>query len=102
MPITDATSLISKFSDLSYSAVWVLVSVAIIFIVWNAVMLALKGGEGEDRKKYQNSIIWGIVGLAVILSIWGLVAILTNTFGTNNSFSNAQSSQDLQGVMLVK
>jgi hypothetical protein len=40
--------------------------------------------SGEERAAHRSSILWGLVGLAVILSIWGLVAILRNTFNTQN------------------
>ena len=71
------------------TGVWLLVSLAVLFIVWHSVQFIRHAG-GEDRKTYQNAIMWGIVGLAVILSIWGLVAILTNTFGTSGVNAPAQ------------
>lgn len=80
-PVTDFNSLTTKFTGIGNTIVGILIAVAVIYIVYNALMFIINAG-GDDRKKYQNAILWGIVGLFVILSIWGLVAILTNTFGT--------------------
>ena len=33
-------------------------------------------------------MIWGLIGLAVIVSIWGLIAVLRNSFGIDNSAGN--------------
>lgn len=82
--ITDANGLTSKISNLGNTFVTLLISFAVIYIIWNVVRYLIAGGE-EDRKKGGMGILWGVVGLFVILSIWGLVAILTNTFSTSNN-----------------
>jgi hypothetical protein len=58
-----------------------LVSLAVIYIIWNVVQYFIKPSEG-DRKDAGMNILWGIIGLFVIVSIWGLVNIFTNTFKT--------------------
>lgn len=80
--ITDANSLTQKLIDISNVVIYLLISLAVIFIIWNVVMYLIKSGDEEGRGKARSSILWGIVGLAVILSIWGLVNILVNTFRT--------------------
>lgn len=80
--VTDANSLTQKLIDIGNVVIYVLISLAVIFIIWNVVMFLIKSGDEEGRGKARSQILWGIVGLAIILSIWGLVNILVNTFRT--------------------
>ena len=98
-PVTNADSLIIKFAYLIDAAAWVLISLSVIFIVWNAFMFIKGAASEEDRAKYRAAILWGIVGLAVILSIWSLVAILRNTFGTSNLRDREQVRQDINSLI---
>lgn len=85
-PVRDFNSLTIKANSIGNTIIGILIALAVIFIVYNVLMFIIKAGT-DERKTYQNAILWGIVGLAVILSIWGLVAILTNTFGTTTGGS---------------
>lgn len=98
-PVQDANDVLLKFADIMDSAVWVLISLAVLFIIWNAVMF-IKHAGGDDRGKYQNAILWGIVGLFLILSIWGLVNILGRTFKTGNLDNADEASEQLDGLMI--
>lgn len=82
-PVYDADSLAVKLTSLGNTAIGILISLAVIYIIWTAVRFAM-AGEGEARTALRGQIVWGVIGLAIILSIWGLVAILTNTFNTQN------------------
>jgi len=81
-PVRDFNSLTVKATSIGNTIIGILIALAVIFIIYNVLMFIVKASDPEGRKAYQSAILWGIVGLAVILSIWGLVAILTNTFGT--------------------
>jgi NhaP-type Na+/H+ or K+/H+ antiporter len=81
-PITDANSLSVKLTSIGNTVIGLLISLAVLWIIVNAVRFIMAGPD--DRTAIRASILWGIAGLAVILSIWGLVAILTGTFVTNN------------------
>ena len=96
-PVTDANSLVLKTQSFIYVAIWALVSLGVLFVIWNAVRSIIHADDAEKRKTYQAAIIWGIVGLFAILSIWGLVTILQNTFGTNNYV--APSSQGINNLV---
>jgi hypothetical protein len=80
--ITDANSLTTKLVAIGNVIIYLLISLAVIFIIWNVVMFLVRGNDPTKRTDALKSIGWGIVGLAVILSIWGLVNILTGTFRT--------------------
>jgi uncharacterized membrane protein YuzA (DUF378 family) len=101
--ITDVNSLTSKLVGIGNTVIYLLVSLAVIYIIWNTVQYFIKGQSGEenDRRKSGMSILWGIVGLAIILSIWGLVGILTNTFrttSTNQPIPNLGNSVGSGGI----
>lgn len=81
-PLTNVNNVTSRAIGIGNTIIYLLVALAVIFIVWNIVMYLIKGGDEEGRKNARNNILWGIVGLAIIVSIWGLVNILTNTFAT--------------------
>ena len=83
--ITDANSLISRLASIGNAVVYLLIGLAVIYIVWAVVRYLIMGSDAEGRHEAISRIIWGVVGLAIILSIWGLVSILLNTFGTDNS-----------------
>lgn len=98
--VTDANSLFQKLYDIGDSLIFLLIFLAVLYIIWASVKLAMSEA-GEPRKALQGQIIWGIIGLAIILSIWGLVNILGRTFGLGNyGGNNSRSSQDLNGLML--
>ena len=93
--IIDANSLSNRLIGLGNMFTYLLIALAVIFIIWNIVMYFIKGSSDETaRSKAGQSILWGIVGLFVILSIWGLVNILMNTFRTTaptNSIPQVQN-----------
>ncbi len=82
--INDAGSLTNKLTNLGNTFIGLLIAAAVIFIIWHAVMFIVKASDEAERGKHRSGVLWGIVGLAIILSIWGLVAILRNTFATDN------------------
>ena len=81
-PVTDVNSLSLKLQDIGNLVIYILIALAVIFVVWNVVMTLIKAGNQEEKAGHMKNIGWGILGLAIVLSIWGLVAILTNTFRT--------------------
>lgn len=99
--VTNANTLAVKLVAMGNTAVWILVSLAVVFIVWNAVQFIMHADAEDDRKKYRGAIIWGIVGLAVIMSLWGLVNILRNTFGADNVYNQSQAEQNVNSLILT-
>ncbi len=89
MASAQALSTITNINDVSKRALsigdtftYILVALAVIFIVWNVVMYIIKPAASDDKAAASKNILWGIVGLFIIVSIWGLVNILTNSFKT--------------------
>lgn len=81
-PIRDVNGVSSKLVQIGNLVMYLLIALAVIFIVWNVVMYIVKGADPEAKTAHMKNVGWGILGLAIILSIWGLVNILTTTFKT--------------------
>jgi hypothetical protein len=76
-------SLASLLDDVRYYidvALPLLVSLAVVWFVWQVIRYTISGDE-DKKKEAKSGIIWGIVGLFVIVSVWGLVGFLSNTLG---------------------
>ena len=96
-PVSVFAQQITNFDDVTYKAtnigqtvIVILISFAVIWIIVNVVRYLIAGKDGAERAEGGMRILWGVVGLFVILSIWGLVAILKNTFSTNNNVPTNQ------------
>lgn len=74
---TETTSLLGFILKL-------LISLAVVWFIWNVVRYAMSAEE-DGKEKAKEQMIHGIIAIAVIVSIWGIVAILTGMFGTDNS-----------------
>lgn len=83
--INNVNDLGVKAADIINTVTYLLVAVAVIFIVWNVVRYLILPSGAEGKAAVGGNILWGIVGLFIIVSIWGLVNILTNTFATNGT-----------------
>jgi hypothetical protein len=79
--------LLCKFGSLLNSIVPVLIALGVVYFVWGVITYVVSDDE-EAKQKGRNRIIYGIIGLAVIIGLWGLVNLLKNTFGLNNTTQN--------------
>ena len=79
---TGLGGLIRWFSGLLSLAVPLIISLAVVYFIWNVFMFFIKEGEPKDEAK--KGIIWGIVAIFIMVSVWGLVNILSSTFQLGN------------------
>lgn len=77
--VIGADSLITKVNSILKSILPIIVSVAVIYFVYQVLMYTISGDE-EKKKVAKGGMIYGIIGLFVMVSIWGLVGILSGTF----------------------
>lgn len=84
---------ICKIQGLLASILPLIVSFGVIYFIWGIVQYFIADGE-EAKKNGKDRIIYGIIGLAVIISIWGLVNIVTQTFGLEQT-----NAPDLSGLV---
>lgn len=77
--LSDVNAVTDRFTQLSNTFVTILISLAVLWIIYSIVRYVI-AGDSEKRKEGGQHILWGVVGIFVIFSIWGLVNILRNTF----------------------
>lgn len=58
---------------------------AVFFFLWNVFNLITKATQDEERAKFKSQIAWGLVAIAVMASMWGLVTLVLNSTGLDNS-----------------
>ncbi len=85
-PVRDLQTFICKIGDIFNIIVPILIALGVIIFIWGVLVYVLASDE-EAKSKGRDKIIFGIIGLAVIIGLWGLVRILTNTFGVENTGS---------------
>ena len=94
--VTDANSLIRKINSLMDAAIPLLVTFAVLYLVYAIVRYIIAGDE-ETRKEGKKMVMWGIAGLAIIMVIWGIVRLLVNTVGIGNN--NTPTSNELPSAL---
>ena len=83
-PVRDLQTFICKIGDILNIIVPILIALGVVIFIWGVLTYVIASDE-EAKSAGRNRIIWGIIGLAVIVGLWGLVRILTNTFGVQNT-----------------
>ncbi len=83
--VTNFSSLLFRLEQIISIVVPFLVAVAIFIIVYGILGYISHAADEEKRKQAKDFITWGVIGVFFMLSIWGLVTILINSFGLDNS-----------------
>src|SRR3989344_9654639 len=83
-PLTDINSVATKATIIGDLIISLFISIAVIWIIISVVRYLIATNDPEKRKEGGKAILFGVIGLFVILSIWGLVAILRNSFRTQD------------------
>lgn len=82
--INNIQSLICKFNEILGAILPFLIALGVVYFVFGVITFVISSDE-EAKTTGRNRMIYGIIGLAVIIGMWGLVRIVTNTFGLNNT-----------------
>ena len=86
--INNAKDLTKRLAGIGDIVIYLLVALAVIFIVYNIVIYIVKGNDPKVKPEALKNAGWGILGLAIIVSLWGLVNIIISSFNTNNNTPN--------------
>jgi len=86
-PSQGVNGLFALFGSWLKLALPILISLAVVWFVWNIFRYIIAGSE-DDKKAARVGMIWGIIGIFVMVSVWGLVGILQSTFGTSGASAN--------------
>ncbi len=76
--------LIYQAINLLRSLLVLLISLAVVWFIWNVIKYAMSN-EDDGKEKAKSQMINGIIAIAVIVSIWGIVALLQGAFGVQNT-----------------
>lgn len=82
--------------------VYFIMSLAVLFFVWNVFVYFFKSDGGESKAEAGKYVMYGVIGFFVMLSFWGLVNILDKTFNLDSQApyipSGAPNSGDTRGI----
>lgn len=79
--------IIFLVSDFVRPAVWLIMSLAVVYFLWNIAEVIRKSDQPDELAKLKGKIVWGIVALFVMTAMWGLVNILVNTFNPDTELN---------------
>ena len=85
--------VLEKVSGIVALIVPLILSLAVVFFLWNLAMYMTKSGEDKDEAK--DKMIMGIIVLFVMVSIWGLVSLLQETIGVEDTDINITNPLDV-------
>jgi uncharacterized membrane protein len=82
--------LLAQGSSLLRQLLVFLISLAVVWFIWNVIKYAMSADE-DGKEKARNQMVNGIIAIAVVVSVWGIVFLLQSIFGldTNNSATPA-------------
>lgn len=80
----DAFSVLNTIFNILNSVIKLLIILAVVYFIWGVVKFLIAKG-GEDRDEGKNIIKNGLIGLFLIVAFWGIIRIVQNTFGLNDS-----------------
>lgn len=90
------TSSFTSLKSVMTAAVVFLISLAVVWFIWNVVRYAMAEDEG-GKEKAKSQMIWGIIAIAVIVSIWGLVGLLRTFIGANDAIPTSTIDKMIPG-----
>ncbi|MEK7120514.1 MAG: pilin [Patescibacteria group bacterium] len=82
--VTDVDSVFDLVSGWINTLVPIIIALAVLAFIWGVFRYVVASSD-DDKAKGRNMMIWGVVGIFVMVSVWGLVGVLKNTFGLDNS-----------------
>jgi hypothetical protein len=96
-----AATIVQRLNDLIIRPLILLVFAGGFFLfMWGLVVFLWNSREGEVATEGKQHMLWGIVGMFVMISVGGILSIILNTFGINQTSatdtSNAQGFSNVQ------
>jgi uncharacterized membrane protein YidH (DUF202 family) len=79
-------SLLLQVWGLIVQPILVLVFVlAALFFFWGVAELIRNSSSEDGRQKGKRHMIWGIIGMFVMVSVFGIVSLIANTLGVQDT-----------------
>ena len=79
-------SIICKIGNLLNLILPILIVLGVVYFVWGVIEY-VRANDEESRKKGRDHMIYGIIGLFIIVALWGIINVLQNSFGVQNTGS---------------
>lgn len=76
-------SIISMIGGIISAIIPIFVALALVAFFWGLIKFLFSSGDGKDEGKMY--MIWGIIALFVMVSVWGIVNLLKESFGVQNT-----------------
>lgn len=80
----DAGTVLGTIMAILNTVITILIILAVVYFIWGVISSVIAKG-GEDKTKANNMIKNGLIGLFLIVAFWGIIRIVQNTFGIDNS-----------------
>lgn len=62
-----------------------LFALAVVYFIYGLARYLLSPDNEEVRKSSKSQMLWGIVGMFIMISVFGILSIIMNTLGVENS-----------------
>jgi hypothetical protein len=79
------TNAITAIGTLVNLIIPVLIALGVLFFIWGLVQFIFASGDEAAKDEGKRKMIWGVIALFVIVSVWGLVALLNQVTGVNQT-----------------
>lgn len=64
---------------------WLIMSLAVVFFLWNMMMVVKNSDNPEELEKFKGKAVWGVVAIAAMVSMWGLVNFVTGSLSLDTT-----------------
>lgn len=78
-------SLITEIGAIMPRILAVLIGLAVVLFIWGLIKFIAQSGDENAVAEGKMIMFWGVIAIFVIVSVWGLVALLQQIVGTNNT-----------------
>ena len=95
-----AGELLQRFMQYVWSPVAKVIFAAGFFLfLWGLVKFLWDIEEGSGQNEGKQHMFWGVIGMFIMVSIWGIISLILNTFGINNSsMTDVGRANNIQNV----
>ena len=80
----DVDSILGTVTNILNSIIPIIIGLAVVYFLWG-VFGYVTAGADDKKKEARDVMIYGIIAIFVMVSVWGLVNLLVDTFGLDNS-----------------
>ena len=81
--------MLETLNGIITSLVPIVLGAAVLFFLWGVFKYVAAGDDEEQRKSGRQLMINGIIAIFVMVSLWGLVNMLDNFFGLDDTQQTA-------------